>query len=814
MGEILFEQDLADVFDPTPPALIARGGSRTAGDGRAPCVPCARRAAAGAHNGLVVTAANKPVEIANLYRGRSAFLICGGPSFAQLDHARLRQPGILTMGVNNSVKTFRPDLWTCVDPADHFLRSIWLDPRILKFAPHGSRNQRVFDSDKWDFTKTLIQDCPATYFYHRHCGFNAAAFLTASSFCWGNDDKNGGARSVMLVAIRLLYHLGVRRIFLLGCDFKMAADYRYHFDQARGKSSVKGNNETYATLRERFKLLRPIFDRAKLQVLNCNPDSAVEAFDKITFDKAVALALEEWGNVNTMNERTAGLYDQTKPGQKPKVPPAPAPPKCKPLAKNKFWCAAPPVPKIAHFVWLGSAPPKMAADNIARFRELHPAWDVRVHAAMPADMPDDLYQASFRVSQLCQRSDLVRLWVLHRDGGVYLDTDCYPVRAFDELLHYEHSVFQNESHANFRIANCCMIAAPGSPAIARVLAECRKIISAKLPSPISNFQSPAASGGAGAVFARTEFGPKVLTALHRANRGAWNVLPNHYVGVLKSKDSCFRLMKLPLAEQSAVLAGVAARFVDGVWPFCIHSGGIPADAMPAGLGRSSFTAPLGRGDAILRRLPAPVSISNLQSPISNAQSSGLQPLSSIAIHGAEIGVFKGRLATYLLGHRTDLHLTLVDSWRAADPNGRYAGTQDGVAKLSQAQMDAVRALALRSTEFASDRRAELRADSLVAAALVADRSLDFVFIDADHSYEGVREDILAWTPKLKPGGLLCGHDIDCRSREWGVRRAVEEAAAAIGAPFEIDADHTWFIRLPTARGPSAAPAPAVRGATA
>lgn len=60
--------------------------------------------------------------------------------------------------------------------------------------------------------------------------------------------------------------------------------------------------------------------------------------------------------------------------------------------------------------------------------------------------------------------------------------------------------------------------------------------------------------------------------------------------------------------------------------------------------------------------------------------------------------------------------------------------------------------------------------SLRAAVLFADASLDFVFIDANHSYEAVINDIRAWWPKIRPGGLLAGHDYS-----WtGVARAVHE----------------------------------------
>lgn len=52
--------------------------------------------------------------------------------------------------------------------------------------------------------------------------------------------------------------------------------------------------------------------------------------------------------------------------------------------------------------------------------------------------------------------------------------------------------------------------------------------------------------------------------------------------------------------------------------------------------------------------------------------------------------------------------------------------------------------------------------SVSAASLIRDRSLDLVFIDGDHSYGAVQQDILAWMPKIKSGGIICGHDCETR----------------------------------------------------
>jgi predicted O-methyltransferase YrrM len=58
-----------------------------------------------------------------------------------------------------------------------------------------------------------------------------------------------------------------------------------------------------------------------------------------------------------------------------------------------------------------------------------------------------------------------------------------------------------------------------------------------------------------------------------------------------------------------------------------------------------------------------------------------------------------------------------------------------------------------------------------ASALIPNE-LDLVYIDADHSYESCKEDILLWSPKVKIGGIICGHDYTLENP--GVIKAVDE----------------------------------------
>jgi predicted O-methyltransferase YrrM len=83
----------------------------------------------------------------------------------------------------------------------------------------------------------------------------------------------------------------------------------------------------------------------------------------------------------------------------------------------------------------------------------------------------------------------------------------------------------------------------------------------------------------------------------------------------------------------------------------------------------------------------------------------------------------------------------------------------------------------------------VRALSKEASLLYKDNSLDFAFIDANHSYESVKEDIELWLPKIKSGGILAGHDYNI----WtGVNKAVHEKFA--NDKIQI-IDTSWLVEI-------------------
>jgi len=175
--------------------------------------------------------------------------------------------------------------------------------------------------------------------------------------------------------------------------------------------------------------------------------------------------------------------------------------------------------------------------------------------------------------------------------------------------------------------------------------------------------------------------------------------------------------------------------------------------------------------------------------VSARAASVLERLDDGPIVGAEVGVFTGKMSEILL-QRPDLTLYMVDAWDSAAYQGDTTG--QWIADISQDKQNEHRRAAEERVGFAGERAKIIAKRSVDAAKDIPDGSLDFVFIDADHSYEACIEDLKTWHPKLKPSGVLCGHDYG--DPAFGVTKAVEEFADA----FSLGDDKTYFIK--TIRG--------------
>jgi predicted O-methyltransferase YrrM len=146
----------------------------------------------------------------------------------------------------------------------------------------------------------------------------------------------------------------------------------------------------------------------------------------------------------------------------------------------------------------------------------------------------------------------------------------------------------------------------------------------------------------------------------------------------------------------------------------------------------------------------------------------------------EVGTYEGKSLAYLLvemiNAKKEFKIVGVDSFTFIGENGK------NILENLYINLDSVKNL------FDT-----LICQSWDAASQFEDKSLDFVFIDADHVYESVKRDIIAWLPKIKPGGIIAGHDY-CDVHP-GVIQAVNEIFGKENVCFDYIDEICWMVKI-------------------
>src|SRR5690242_1977669 len=160
---------------------------------------------------------------------------------------------------------------------------------------------------------------------------------------------------------------------------------------------------------------------------------------------------------------------------------------------------------------------------------------------------------------------------------------------------------------------------------------------------------------------------------------------------------------------------------------------------------------------------------------------------------AEIGVEKGIYASILLHFLEPTKFYLIDCWEHQDPL-LYIDGKNLEAEAQEKIYQHIQA------KFGSDPRVEItRKYSEQAAEQFPEEFFDLIYIDANHSYEAVKQDIALWWPKLKKGGTLAGHDY-LIFEPFGVVPAVNEFLHAHDLYFSAltteDYFESWAIQKP------------------
>lgn len=181
----------------------------------------------------------------------------------------------------------------------------------------------------------------------------------------------------------------------------------------------------------------------------------------------------------------------------------------------------------------------------------------------------------------------------------------------------------------------------------------------------------------------------------------------------------------------------------------------------------------------------------------------------IPLTGVEVGVWKATCSTFLLKYLPKLTLHVIDPWKDQSDNWEYRRSGDTLAPLGSTAFEESYSTAKKNLEpFVKQGRAIIhRCTSeqgrnlfpTVPSNVSGVKGVDFVFIDADHSYGAVRRDIAMWETAIRSGGFISGHDYDHPSYpDFGVTKAVDEKyrdRSINGCSLILGADYTWIQPL-------------------
>ncbi len=156
---------------------------------------------------------------------------------------------------------------------------------------------------------------------------------------------------------------------------------------------------------------------------------------------------------------------------------------------------------------------------------------------------------------------------------------------------------------------------------------------------------------------------------------------------------------------------------------------------------------------------------------------------------AELGCWKGRSLCSIadLIKQKELQVTVFDTFEGTENEGSaHVEAKDG--NLLKVFKDNIENFGVTSNVVICPNRT----DDSESLEFIEKEKFSLVFIDADHSTEAVKRDIINWLPKIKAGGTLAGHDI-----EWDtVKQALYDLNLA---PFIAASGNVWFIDADVAK---------------
>lgn len=128
--------------------------------------------------------------------------------------------------------------------------------------------------------------------------------------------------------------------------------------------------------------------------------------------------------------------------------------------------------------------------------------------------------------------------------------------------------------------------------------------------------------------------------------------------------------------------------------------------------------------------------------------------------GVEIGVERGYFSEAILQANPQMHLTSIDPWAVYESGHIEHRTPETVELFMEQAKE-------RLSKYPNS--SIIRMGSIKAATKFKHNSLDFAYIDGDHGYEAVINDLMVWGKRVRPGGIIAGHDYYDRMTDQYVR---------------------------------------------
>lgn len=132
-------------------------------------------------------------------------------------------------------------------------------------------------------------------------------------------------------------------------------------------------------------------------------------------------------------------------------------------------------------------------------------------------------------------------------------------------------------------------------------------------------------------------------------------------------------------------------------------------------------------------------------------------------YAVEVGISQGHFSTQIMNRWLGDKYFMVDAWK------RFPGYNDLCDRTDDVMEDIYKEVVKNFKD--NEKSIILRGFSADVGKMFPDEFFDFVYIDADHTYESVKKDIETWFPKVRTGGIMSGHDY---KEGMGVIKAVTE----------------------------------------